>query len=80
MGKDIASHSESSARIVATILAAVWLGAGIATLGLAILKQAWLIGVLALASGSHGGDLPGGHLKFLHLWPGQIPPGATAGA
>ena len=23
---------------------------------------------------------PGGHLKFLHLWPGQIPPGATAGA
>lgn len=23
---------------------------------------------------------PGGHLKFLHLWPGQIPPGATTGA
>ena len=22
---------------------------------------------------------PGGHLKFLHLWPGQIPPGATTG-
>ena len=25
-------------------------------------------------------ELPGGHLKFPHLWPGQIPPGATAGA
>jgi hypothetical protein len=23
---------------------------------------------------------PGGHFKFPHLWPGQIPPGATAGA
>jgi hypothetical protein len=22
---------------------------------------------------------PGGQLKFLHLWPGQIPPGTTTG-
>ena len=25
-------------------------------------------------------DLPDGHFNFLHLWPGQIPPGETAGA
>jgi hypothetical protein len=25
-------------------------------------------------------ESPGGHFKFPHLWPGQIPPGATAGA
>jgi len=24
-------------------------------------------------------QVPGGHFKFPQLWPGQIPPGATAG-
>lgn len=63
----------------------VWLAAGVTDMrrgmnGLAALVQSTLS---ADAFSGHvfvfRGRRPGGHLKLLHLWPGQIPPPGAVG-